>query len=126
MEDTASIIDNASNWDTSTIQDIQFQMCQKHQEDAKAFCTICNSLLCVFCMIRDDNEDDQPDHNHKAVNAKTYCNQAKNKWKDLQNKAAALDSDYDLKIKELGNLCSSMFKSMSGPISEEGQAHIEQ
>ncbi|CDW91582.1 UNKNOWN [Stylonychia lemnae] len=102
-------------------------MCQKHQEDAKAFCTICNSLLCVFCLIKDDNEEEAPDHNHKPVNAKTYCNQSKNKWRDLQQRATILDQNYDIKIQELGNLCSTMFKSMSGqPISEEGQAHLEQ
>jgi hypothetical protein len=43
-------------------------------------------------MINDDPEDggDQPivlDHTHKAVNAKTYCAQAKKKWKDLHAKA---------------------------------------
>jgi hypothetical protein len=58
-------------------------------------------------MIKDEDDDGpQPDHNHKAVNAKTYCNQSKNKWKDLQTKAHQLDAEYDEKIKELGNLCS--------------------
>ena len=125
-EETASIIDNTSNWDASTIQEISFQICQKHQEEAKAFCTICNSLLCVFCMIKEDNEE--TDHNHKAVNAKTYCTQAKNKWKELQQKAIVLDQQYDLKIEELGNICSTMFKNISagGPLAEEDKDSIEQ
>ncbi len=42
-------------------------------------------------MIKDDDDEQQPDHNHKAVNAKTYCTQAKNKWKQLQQKTLALD-----------------------------------
>ncbi len=90
QEDTASIIDN---WDTSTISEIQFQMCTKHQEDAKAFCTTCNSLLCVFCMIKD--ESDESNHTHSAVNAKTYCNQGKQKWREMQAKSLELDTLYD-------------------------------
>ena len=107
-EETASIIENVSNWDTSTISEIQFQICQKHQEDAKAFCTTCNSLLCVFCMIKDDTDDSN--HTHSAVNAKTYCNQAKTKWKNLHAQSLKLDIQYDEKINELGNLCSSLFQ----------------
>jgi len=42
----------------SMISDIQFQICQKHKEEAKAFCTTCNCLLCVFCMIKDDDSDE--------------------------------------------------------------------
>ena len=73
-------------------------------------------------MVKDDDDDEQEevkaDHNHKAVNAKTYCKQTKNKWRDLQGRAAALDAHYDVKIKELGNLCSSMFEKIGGsPIS---------
>jgi len=60
----------------------------------------------------DDDEGQQPDHNHKAVNAKTYCNQSKNKWKDLLSKAQGLNAQYDEKIQELGNLCSNMFKNL--------------
>lgn len=56
---TDVILDSASNWDTSTIQDIQFQICTRHQEEAKAFCTLCNSLLCVFCMLNEDDGDDE-------------------------------------------------------------------
>lgn len=75
----------------------------------------------------DDNDQEQPDHNHKAVNAKTYCNQSKNKWKELQARAVVLDQKYDQKIQELGNLCSTMFKSIgANPISVKGQAHLEQ
>ena len=47
------------------------------------------------------------------MNAKTYCSQSSKKWKELHAKAHTLDSLYDEKILELGNLCSSMFKSMS-------------
>lgn len=69
----------------------------------------------------DDSEEVKEDHQHKAVNAKTYCNQSKKKWVDLQIKATALDQEYDKKIHELGNLCSSMFKQMQGSsISEAG------
>lgn len=111
MED--SLIEGSANWDTSTIGEIQFQICQRHQEEAKAFCTICNSLLCVFCMINEEPEEGQlaqaPDHTHKAVNAKTYCAQAKKKWRDLHTKALALDQQYDAKIEELGSICSTMF-----------------
>jgi DNA-binding ferritin-like protein (Dps family) len=60
----AIILDSSSQWDTSTINEIQFQICLKHQEEAKAFCTICNSLLCVFCMLNEDEDEDakKPDH----------------------------------------------------------------
>ena len=117
VEDTSSsalLIDTNSNWDTSTIQEIQFQICQRHQEEAKAFCTICNMLLCVFCMINEDPDDgDAPavvlDHTHKAVNAKTYCAQSKKKWRDLQGTAHHLNEEYDKKIDELGSICSTMF-----------------
>ena len=121
-DQSALLIDTNSNWDTSTIQDIQFQICQRHQEEAKAFCTICNSLLCVFCMINEEPEEGEPvvlDHAHKAVNAKTYCAQSKRKWKDLQARATKLDSDYDRKIEELGSICSTMFKQLKGAGVEE-------
>lgn len=89
-------------------------ICLRHQEDAKAFCTICNSLLCVFCMINEDPDDGGVapilDHTHKAVNAKTYCAQSKRKWKELHNKSQLLDQEYDTKIEELGSICSTMFK----------------
>jgi hypothetical protein len=69
-------------------------ICQRHQEEAKAFCTICSTLLCVFCMINEDPDNGEEeekkvplDHAHKAVNAKTYCAQAKKKWKELQARA---------------------------------------
>ena len=79
-------------------------------------------------MIKDDDADEvKEDHQHKAVNAKTYCNQSKKKWQELQVKATSLDKEYDKKILELGNLCSSMFKQMQGgSVSEAGQAHLEQ
>ena len=120
-------METSSNWDTSTINEIQFQICQKHQEEAKAFCTICNSLLCVFCMINEDEDEDgqpiKPDHQHKAVNAKTYCAQAKKKWKELHVKAQHLDSEYDKKIEELGSICSTMFtqggKGVSAGVEQE-------
>ena len=39
----------------------------------------------------DDGEEEEKkvplDHAHKAVNAKTYCAQAKKKWKELQARA---------------------------------------
>jgi hypothetical protein len=54
----AIILDSSSQWDTSTINEIQFQICLKHQEEAKAFCTVCNSLLCVFCMLNEDEDED--------------------------------------------------------------------
>ena len=57
IEEALQIVETSSNWDTSTIQEIQFQICQRHQEEAKAFCTICNSLLCVFCMINEDEDE---------------------------------------------------------------------
>jgi NADH:ubiquinone oxidoreductase subunit F (NADH-binding) len=113
---SALLIDSNSNWDTSTIQEIQFQICTRHQEEAKAFCTICNSLLCVFCMINEEPEEgsDLPilDHAHKAVNAKSYCAQSKRKWKDLHAKAEKLDQEYDKKIEELGSICSTMFTQL--------------
>lgn len=126
-EEAALIIENNSNWDTSTISEIQFQICTKHQEEAKAFCKTCNSLLCVFCMIPDEADDSN--HIHSAVNAKTYVNQGRNKWKELHAKSVVLDIQYDKKIEELGHLCSSMFKNMSGGngnISNEGLAQIDE
>jgi hypothetical protein len=65
-------------------------------------------------MIKD--ESDESNHTHSAVNAKTYCNQGKQKWREMQAKSLELDTLYDKKIQELGNLCSSLFKNMSGPI----------
>ena len=64
-------------------------------------------------MVKDDS--DESNHTHSAVNAKTYCNQGKIKWKDLSLKCSELDVMYDKKILELGNLCSSLFKNMAGP-----------
>ena len=132
QEDSQSVllIDTNSNWDTSTIQEIQFQICQRHQEEAKAFCLIYNSLLCVFCMINEDPDDGTAeglppvvaDHTHKAVNAKTYCAQSKRKWKELHAKAQQLDQEYDKKIEELGSICSTMFtqlKNVGGGASAE-------
>jgi hypothetical protein len=46
------------------------------------------------------------------VNAKTYCAQAKKKWRDLSEKALKLDAEYDRKIEELGSICSTMFKQI--------------
>lgn len=76
-------------------------------------------------MIRDDSEENN-NHTHSAVNAKTYCNTGRNKWKELHAKSLILDKQYDKKIEELGNLCSSMFKNMSGSISSEGQAQLDE
>ena len=65
-------------------------------------------------MINEDEDEEghpvKPDHQHKAVNAKTYCAQAKRKWKELHAKAQVLDAEYDKKIEELGSICSTMFK----------------
>ena len=65
-------------------------------------------------MINEDEDDEgnpvKPDHQHKAVNAKTYCAQAKKKWRELHGKAQLLDAEYDKKIEELGSICSTMFK----------------
>jgi DNA-binding ferritin-like protein (Dps family) len=61
------------------------------------------------------------------VNAKTYCAQAKKKWKDLQARAHQLDAEYDKKIEELGTICSTMFKEIKDPqISKEVNQELEQ
>ncbi len=61
------------------------------------------------------------------MNAKTYCVQAKRKWKELQVKAESLDAEYDKKIDELGSICSTMFKQAADKQgsgnSEGGQGH---
>lgn len=53
------------------------------------------------------------------MNAKTYCVQAKKKWKELQSRATKLDQDYDKKIEELGSICSTLFKQLK--TAEAGQ-----
>ena len=61
------------------------------------------------------------------MNAKTYCVQAKKKWKDLQGRAHQLDAEYDKKIEELGTICSTMFKEIKDPqISREVNQELEQ
>ena len=72
-------------------------------------------------MIREDAGDDPNVHVHTAVNAKTYCNQAKKKWLALSKKATDLDGRYDLKIQELGHLCSNLFNKMGSSDVPQGE-----
>ena len=61
------------------------------------------------------------------MNAKTYCAQAKKKWRELQTWAHQLDAEYDKKIEELGTICSTMFKEIKDPqISREVNQELEQ
>jgi len=57
------------------------------------------------------DEEEESEHVHAPVNAKTYCAKSKAKWLDLREKARELENIYEDKVKELGSLCASLFNN---------------